>query len=301
MCQRFSLRRWERNDVADGEQERFPLDKVDLDQPSVARVYDYYLGGDTNYAVDRAFAEKALERFPFVAPAAKANRLFLHRVVRWMVKQGIRQFVDIGSGVPTMGSTHQVADEVAAGCRVVYIDNEAVAVAHSRLLLEQEQVTDRHTVVHADLRAPDLLWKKVRETGLFDVREPVGLLLLAVLHVTQPGPDGTDVGPAAVARYRKLIAKGSYLAISHGTADDVPEYRQREMAEFGRMYDNSTTPVIWRSHADIEALFGDLEMVEPGATWTPLWRPEESSASAPTIRFAEPNDSVVWAGVARKP
>lgn len=280
--------------------EAFPLEGVDLDHPNVARVYDYYLGGRANYAVDRVFGEKALERYPFVRPAAQANRLFLHRVVRYLVKQGIRQFVDIGSGVPTMGSTHQVADEVTPDSNVVYIDNEAVAVAHSRILLEREEVTDRHAVVQADLRDPDLLWKRIADSGVIDTEQPVALLLLAVLHVTQPGPDGADCGPEAVARYRELLSPGSYLVISHGTGDGVPESRAKEMAEFGSMYDHSATPVHWRSHADIDALFGDLVLVEPGTTWTPLWHPEESGANAPAIEFDSPNDSVVWAGVARK-
>ncbi|GAA4668746.1 MULTISPECIES: SAM-dependent methyltransferase [Amycolatopsis] len=280
--------------------EKFPVEGVDLDHPNVARVYDYYLGGKANYAVDRVFAEKALEAFPFVRPAAKSNRLFLHRAVRYLVKQGVRQFIDVGSGVPTMGSTHQVADELNTGTRVVYIDNEAVAVAHSQMLLEQDGDPDRHAVIRADLRDPDLLWRKVRDSGVIDFGQPVALLLIAVLHVTQPGPDGTDVGPEAVARYRELLTPGSYLVLSHGTADGVPESRAREMAEFGKMYDNTATPVIWRPRAEIEALFGDLEMVEPGATWTPLWRPEENGDNAPDVRFDSPNDSVVWAGVGRK-
>lgn len=279
----------------------FPLEGVDLDHPNVARVYDYYLGGEANYAVDRIFGEKALERYPFVRPAAQANRLFLHRVVRYLIKQGVRQFVDIGSGVPTMGSTHQVADEVAKDAHVVYIDNEAVAVGHSQLLLEREEVTDRHAVIQADLRDPDLLWRRVAESGVIDTEQPVALLLIAVLHVTQPGPDGADLGPEVVARYRELLSPGSYLVISHGTDDGVPESRVREMADFGKMYDHSATSVIWRSHADIDALFGDLPLVEPGTTWTPSWKPEESGENAPSIDFEHPNDSVVWAGVARKP
>ncbi|MGP4018686.1 SAM-dependent methyltransferase [Saccharopolyspora sp. 5N708] len=283
------------------EADAFPLEGVDLEHPNVARVYDYYLGGEANYAIDRVFGEQALAKFPFVRPAAKANRLFLHRVVRYLIKQGVRQFVDIGSGVPTMGSTHQVADELVSDANCVYIDNEPVAVAHSRILLERENVTARHAVIHADLRDPDLLWRRVKETGMVDLDQPVALLLMAVLHVTQPGPDGADIGPQAVARYRELLSSGSYLAISHGTADGVPEVRKREMAEFGKMYDKSATPVLWRPHDEIEKFFGDLPLVEPGMTWTPLWHPEESGENAPVIEFDSPNDSVVWVGMARKP
>ncbi|HET6500966.1 MAG TPA: SAM-dependent methyltransferase [Amycolatopsis sp.] len=281
--------------------EEFPLEGVDLDHPNVARIYDYYLGGTANYAVDRVFAEKALEAFPFVRPASQSNRLFLHRAVRHLVKRGIRQFIDIGSGVPTMGSTHQVAEELTDDARVVYIDNEAVAVAHSQILLEQDGDLTRHAVVQADLRDPGSVWRRVTETGVVDVTQPLALLLIAVLHVAQPGPDGTDIAPEAVARYRELLPSGSYLAISHGTGDGVPEYRAREMAEFGKMYDNTATPVCWRPHDEIEAFFGDLELIEPGATWTPLWHPEENGPTAPRVEFKNPNESVVWAGVAYKP
>lgn len=281
--------------------ELFPVTGVDLDHPNVARIYDYYLGGTANYAVDRVFAEKALAEFPFVRPASKSNRLFLHRAVRHLIKRGVRQFIDIGSGVPTMGSTHQVAEELTPDARVVYVDNEAVAVAHSQVLLEKDGDLKRHAVVQADLRDPELLFRKVEETGVVDLSQPLALMLIAVLHVTQPGPDGTDIGPQVVEEYREKIPSGSYLVLSHGTADGVPAERAREMAEFGKMYDNTATPVIWRPRAEIEKFFGDLELIEPGATWTPLWHPDENGPSAPVIHFADPNESVVWAGVAYKP
>lgn len=274
--------------------------KIDTHQPNVARVYDYYLGGTANYAIDREFGRQALERYPFVEAAAKSNRLFLHRVVRYLIDQGVRQFIDIGSGVPTMGATHQVANQLG-GARVVYVDNEEVAVAHSEIELEKDGNPMHHAVVRADLREPDELWQAVANTGVLRLREPVALLLLAVLHVQQLDDDGRDTGPDLVARYRELLSPGSYLALSHGTADQVEQQRATEMAEFAKMYDHTATPVIWRPHADVEAMFGDFEMVEPGATWTPLWRPEYSGPDAPNVTFDSPSDSVVWAGVARKP
>ncbi|HEX4700590.1 MAG TPA: SAM-dependent methyltransferase, partial [Pseudonocardiaceae bacterium] len=156
---------------------------VDLEHPSVARVYDFYLGGTANWAIDREFGKKVLARFPLLRPIAKANRLFLHRAVRHLVRQGVRQFVDIGSGVPTMGNTHQIADELAPDCRVVYIDNEPVAVAHSQMLLDQNGDPERHAAINADLREPDELWQRVRDTDVLDLTQPVALLLVAVLHV----------------------------------------------------------------------------------------------------------------------
>lgn len=278
----------------------YPPQGVDLDHPSVARVYDWYLGGSANWAIDREFGEKALAAFPFVRPAAKANRQFLHRVVRYLAERGIRQFVDVGSGIPTMGPTHEVADRVNPESAVVYVDNEPVAVAHSQVLLEQHGDPARHAAIHGDLRDPDGLWQKVADSGVIDLAEPIALLMLAVLHVQQLDPHGVDQTAATAARYRTLLSAGSYLVISHGTADGVPQQRASDMESFARMYDRSSTPVVWRPRAEIDALFGDLELVEPGTTWTPLWHPEESTDDTPVIEFASPDDSVVWAGVARK-
>lgn len=286
--------------VTEPEQDPFPPQGVDLEHPSVARVYDWYLGGTANWAIDREFGERVLTAFPLLRPIAMANRLFLHRAVRHLVGLGVRQFVDIGSGVPTMGNTHQVADEAAPGCKVVYIDNEPVAVAHAQVLLEQHGDPARHAAINADLRNPDRLWQRVIETGVIDLDEPIALLLIAVLHVQQPGPDGVDVGPAALARYRELLPAGSYLAVSHITDDGVPEKVGERLIELKRMYDTSSSPVIWRSQSDIRALLGDFELVEPGMSWTPSWHPEESSDTAPVIEFETPNESVIWAGVGRK-
>jgi hypothetical protein len=278
------------------------MDGIDLDRPNVARIYDYYLGGNANYAVDRIFGETALTEFPFVRPAARANRLFLHRAVRYLVKQGVRQFVDVGSGVPTIGgSVHQMADELVPNAKVVYVDNEPIAVVRTQMLLEHNGDDRRHAVIQADLREPELLWHKVQEAGALDLRQPVALLLTAVIHLAQPGPDGTELGPAAVAELRELLPAGSYLAVSHGTDDGVPAHLADQLAEFGKMYETTATRVIWRSRAEIEALFGDFEMVEPGATWTPLWHPEEYRESAYEVDFAEPGESAVWAGLAHKP
>lgn len=273
---------------------------VDLEHPSVARIYDYYLGGTTNWAIDREFGKKVLARFPLVRLAAKSNRLFLHRAVRHLVRLGVRQFVDIGSGVPTMGSTHQVAKELCDDARVVYVDNEPVAVAHSQILLDENGDPTRHAAINADLREPDELWQRVREIEVLDLTKPVAVLIIAVLHVQQPGPDGCDAGPAAVARIRHLMAPGSYLAISHATADGVPPEMDTQMVELKKLYDSRSSAVTWRPHADIVELFGDFELIEPGVTWTPLWHPEETSPSAPKISFASPNESIAYAGVGRK-
>lgn len=287
--------------VTAADSEPTPPPGVDLQRPSVARVYDYYLGGSANWAIDREFGEAVLSEFPLLRPIAKANRLFLHRAVRHLARLGVRQFVDVGSGVPTMGPTHQVADEVAPDSRVVYVDNEPVAVAHSQVLLDRYGDRDRHAAVNADLREPDALWERVGETGVIDLDQPVALLLIAVLHVYQPGLDGEDTGAASVARLRQLAASGSYLAVSHLTTEGISESLQDSLAALKRMYDTrSSSRAIFRTHDEIRAVFGDFEMVEPGMTWTTEWHPEETSPLAPTIEFSAPDESAVWAGVGRK-
>jgi hypothetical protein len=284
---------------AEGEQ--LPRSSVDPELPSVARVYDYYLGGTVNRVVDRQFADKVLTRFPLVRPIAMANRLFLHRAVRHLVRLGIRQFVDIGSGLPTMGNTHAVADELAPGAStVVYTDNEPVAVTQSRAIIEEAGDPGRHAVIHADLRDPDQLWRRVGGTGLIDSAEPIGLLIIAVLHIRQPDDNGFDIGPRVLARLRELLPAGSYLAISHATMEGVPDEVSTGLSGIGRLYDAHGNPALWRSRAEIAELFGDFELVDPGITWTPLWHPEETGPSSPAVTFGTPNESIVLAGVARK-
>jgi len=279
-----------------------PPKGVDLDHPSVARVYDYYLGGTANWAIDRELGDRISARVPLVKSMAIANRTFLNRAVRHLAKSGVRQFLDIGSGVPTVGNTHDVADEVAPdSSRVVYVDYEPVAVAHSQMILEEDGDPRRHAVVLADMREPDRLWETVRNTGILNLDEPIAVLLVAVLHVAQPGPDGNDIGAEAVARYRELMPSGSYLVISHATDDGVPPEQVSGMAAIKQMYDASNNGVIWRPREEIDALMGDFELVEPGMTWTVAWRPEDSVRGVPNIEFSTPSESVAWAGVARKP
>lgn len=280
---------------------------VDLDRPSVARVYDYLLGGSANWAIDRRFGDQMVAIAPLVKDMALANRVFLNRVVRYLSGQGIRQFLDIGAGVPTAGNTHQVADEWAMeqgrapDARVVYVDYEPVAVAHAEALLDKEGDDRRHAVIDADLRAPEDLWRKAVDTELLNTSEPTAMLLIAVLHVQQPDQSGKDVGPDAVARLRALPTGGSYLAISHATDDGVPPDLARGLADIKGLYDaSSSSNVVWRTRKDVEGLLGDFEVVEPGWSWTSTWRPEEGSASAPTITFPEPSHAVIWAGVGKK-
>jgi hypothetical protein len=277
--------------VADSEQEQLP---------SVARVYDYYLGGTAHRPIERRFGDKVLTLFPLVRPIARANRVFLQRAVRHLVRRGIRQFVDIGSGMPAIGSTHTVADELAPGANTVtYVDNDPGTVAHARILIAKSGDPARHAVIHADLRDPDQLWHHVDDTGLIDLTEPVGLLMIAVLHLRQLDGSGIDIGPQVVARYRELLSTGSYLAISHATKEGVPDEVKATLAGVGKMYGTHGSPTIWRTRREVADLFGEFELVAPGITWTPLWHPEETVSGSPS--FTTPNKSSVLAGVARKP
>ncbi|HEX3592434.1 MAG TPA: SAM-dependent methyltransferase [Pseudonocardiaceae bacterium] len=290
-------------DVTGGREttDSFPPEGVDLDRPSVARIYDYYLGGTSNWAIDREFGDKVKEAFPLAVSAARANRQFLFRVVRHLMRLGVRQFVDLGAGLPTMDHTHSVADAYERGAaRVVYVDNEPVAVAHSQILLEQQGDPRRHTAINADLRAPARLWQQVLDTGLIDLNQPIGLLMIAVLHVRQSDEHGRDIGDDLVGRYRNLLPSGSYLAISHATAEGVPTAIAGQMVELKALYDSSSSPVLWRTHQEIATLFGDFELLEPGLTWTPSWHPEESVSRANEPVFAHPSESIAYAGVGRK-
>jgi len=283
-------------------------DGVDLERPSVARVYDYILGGTANWAIDREFGDRILEGFPLVKDIALANRMFLNRVVRHLAKRGVRQFLDIGAGVPTAGNTHEVADELALAehrrpdTRVVYVDNEPVAVAHAEILLDERGDPNRHAVIDADLRNPDDVWEKALDTELLDPHEPIALLLIAVLHVHQPGPDGTDLAPASVARFRELLPSGSLVAISHVTIDGVPDEPAALMSHLVSMYHASAASGgLIRTRQEIAAMLEGWPMLEPGWAWTPEWHPEETGPNVRTITFPTPSHALLWAGVAEKP
>jgi hypothetical protein len=260
-------------------------------------MYDWYLGGTTNYAVDREFGKKILDVFPIVRPVAWANRHLLHRVVRHLVGRGVRQFIDIGSGVPTAGNVHQVADEIAPDSRVVYVDNEPVAVGHSRIVLEEHGDPERHAVVNDDLRSPGSVWRQALASGVIDPAEPVGLLLISVLHFIT----GDGEAEWALAKYRDLLPSGSYLAIAHATVDGAHPQRAQEYLKLVDMYEQTSNPVRLRSWEETQALFGDFELIAPGMCWAPEWHPEEAIPGTGADLFNSPDESVVCAAVGYKP
>lgn len=259
--------------------------EVDTTRASIARVYDYLLDGAHNFAIDRELALKGLELLPNLRDAARFNRAFLHRAVRFCLDQGIRQFLDIGSGVPTVGNVHEVAQAVAPDSHVVYVDNEPVAVAHSELILEGN---DRAGVVWADAREPHTILSHPTTRRLLDFERPVAVLMVAVLHAI---PDKDD--PAGiVAQFRDAVVPGSFLAVSHGTSDRGSE----QLRIYRDMFKDSQTPVVHRTHEEVFGLFDGWKLIEPGVVFTPEWRPEPGAA-----RVLDPERGFCYAGVATKP
>jgi hypothetical protein len=260
---------------------------LDVSVPSIARLYDYLLGGGHNFAVDRALATQVEAAMPGLRHAARVNRAFLTRVVRFLVAQGIRQFLDIGSGIPTVGSVHQVALQGNPECRVVYVDRDPVAVAHSELMLADE---DRAAIVRADMRDPEAILASPPARRLLDLREPVAVLMLLMLHWV---PDESDP-LGLLARYRDRLAGGSYLAITHVTGDG----QSGELSKATGAIQRSGSPdqVTLRSHAQITPMFGDFEIVEPGLVGCALWRP----GGPGDIAAAPDMNTLVYAGVGRK-
>jgi hypothetical protein len=246
---------------------------VDLDRPSVARVYDYYLGGSHNFAADRAFAEQILQSTPAVRLAAQDNRDFLRRAVQYLVAQGVRQFIDLGSGIPTAGNVHQIVQAVAPGSKVVYVDLDPVAVAHSRALLND--VPDA-AVISGDLRKPAEVLSNPALRAVIDFREPVAIMLVAVLHFVTDEEHPAEI----VAGYAAATVPGSYLAISHAGHNSERELTAAERASL-ETYRKSPMPVILRSSTQVRALFGDLTIVEPGVVPAPLWRPDGPTDDVP--------------------
>lgn len=260
-------------------------DGVDQELPSSARIYDYLLGGGHNFAADRQVAERFASALPGARDIARLNRAFLRRAVLFMISSGVRQFLDIGSGIPTVGNVHEIAQKVDPECRVVYVDSEPVAISHSGLILAGN---DRATAIQADLGDPDSILTNPRTTRLLDFTRPIGLLMVGVFHFV---PESRD--PSAVlAGYRDALPSGSYLALSHFTSDTRPA----EMAAMVEVMKSSKDPVYPRSRERITELFDGFELLEPGVVSTPLWRPDSDVDLADS-----PERDQILAGVGRKP
>jgi len=234
--------------------------------------------------VDRRMAREAISMWPDLPVIMQTNRAFLRRAVRYLVAHGISQFLDIGSGIPTVGNVHEVAQEANPRARVVYIDNDPVAVAHSRAILAGNE---RTTVVHADLRQTDSIIDHPVVRATLDLEQPVAVLVIAVLHFV---PDEDD--PAgAVDRLRDRLVPGSHLVLSHASAEGRPEVA----ASHRQLYTRTPTPMTMRGRAEIARLFDGFELVDPGLVWLPLWRPD-----SPSEGLEQPERTTGFAGVGRR-
>jgi SAM-dependent methyltransferase len=255
---------------------------LDVTRPSIARIYDYLLGGAHNFVVDRELADEIGRVSPDVVETARANRHFLRRAVRFLAGAGIRQFIDIGSGIPTVGNVHEVAQAVAPDARIVYVDIDPIAVAQSRSILGDNPAA---AVLCVDLRDPQKILAEATGTGLIDLDQPAAVLLAGVLHFL---PDPDDPGEL-VRQLREALAPGSYLLISHATGDDQPPQVRAAQQLTGR-----AAEITLRTHAEISAYFGPFALVEPGLVYVGRWRPDPADEPDP-----HPERVAGYAGVGR--
>jgi O-methyltransferase involved in polyketide biosynthesis len=251
--------------------------------PHIARVYDYWLGGKDNFAADRELGEQTLQAYPNLVFSVRANRAFLARAVRFLAgTAGIRQLLDIGTGIPTANNTHEVAQRIAPDSRIVYVDNDPIVLSHAKALLKSTP-EGGCAYLGADLRDPDTILAGATET--LDFGQPVAVILLAVL---QFAGDDAQAG-AIVNRLMGACAPGSFVVISH-PASDIDAEQHAEMVR--RMNDSMAQQVTLRDRAAVTRLFAGLDLAEPGVVRASEWRPDtELEAATPTV---------LWAGVARK-
>ncbi len=258
--------------------------EVDTKRANVARVYDYWLGGSHNFLTDQDLARAIVAVEPNARAIARANRAFLGRAVRFLAAAGIRQFLDIGSGIPTEGNVHEVAQRADPQAHVVYADTDPVAVAHSKAILAGNA---NAAIIEADLREPEKILTHPTVGKLIDFSQPTGLLLVAVLHFIADAEDPWRI----VATLRDALAPGSYLVLGHGTDESKPTVARAAEAVYNR---SVATDVHVRSRAEILRLFDGFDIVDPGLVFMPQWRPD-SPADVP----ADPSQFWGLVGVGR--
>ncbi|WP_201787207.1 SAM-dependent methyltransferase [Actinoplanes sp. TFC3] len=257
---------------------------IDVNVPNAARMYDYYLGGKDNFAADRAAAEAVLAVAPEMRAAAASGRALIERVVNHLVRErGIRQILDLGSGLPAAKNVHEFAQAAHPDARVVYVDYDDVVCTHGRFLLTDP---GRARIVHRDFLEPETILQDPEVTGLLDFDQPVAVLMMFLLHLVPDSAHPHD----AVAEYRKALAPGSYLAISHAANDARPDY----MARISDIYERANTPFTPRDRPSIEAFFGDFVFEAPGLV--NIW-PHEALPAGVDPELARTG----YGGVARKP
>lgn len=259
---------------------------VPIDKPNVARMYDYHLGGFHYFDVDQQAAEQMLAFFPDLKQIMWANRAFLRRAIAFLHTQGIDQFLDIGSGLPTVGNVHEMAQARNPAARVVYVDIDPVAVEYSKALLRGNP---HATAIRGDVRYPDLILKRPEVQQLLDFRRPVAVMLVAVLHFVADDAQAYQ----SVRSLREAMPAGSYLVISHATHEKVPP---EVVTRSEQIYARSTIPFKTRLRHEVAGFFDGLMLVEPGLVYAPAWRPK----TAKDVFFDEPERACNFAGVACK-
>ena len=257
--------------------------------PNVARIYDYILGGKDNFAADRRAAQQLLAALPDIAGVVRDNRSFIGRVVRFLAGEaGIRQFLDLGAGLPTQSCVHEMAQAIAPDARVVYVDNDPVVCSHGQALLGQR---DTVGVALGDLRRPAEILRHPAVLAKLDFSQPVGVLCVCALHFV---PD-EEKPHQIIAEYRDHLAPGSYLALTHGITAPTPEDDPDGVVQsVTNIYQNASAQIHVRPTKEIERFFDGFEIIEPGVLWTADWRPD------PGTRPAGRPDSL-HGGVGRKP
>jgi hypothetical protein len=248
--------------------------KIDMSKPNAARMYDYHLGGAHNFAPDRALASQVEQVSPWVKDVARINRAWLHRVVNFLMSQGIRQFLDLGSGIPTVGNVHEIAQHADPATRVAYVDNEPVAVHHSHELLQDNENAG---IAWADVCDPRAVLEHPEVTRLIDFTEPVGLLIVGLLLFIDD-----DADPAGlVASYRSACPAGSYLAISTMSQDEADPATRAQLANLLALYEGADERITPRTKETIEGWFAGTSLVEPGLTLLDEWRPDREALTSP--------------------
>ncbi len=259
---------------------------IDLTVPSVSRIYDYYLGGSHNFEVDREAGRRAIEAWPGLPKIMQANRAFMRRAIRYAASQGVTRFLDIGSGIPTFGNVHEVARAESPESRVVYVDNDPVAVAHSRAVLQDDDGTD---VVSADFRSPRDILESPEVERLLEPGRPVALMLVALLHFIED----RDEPWKTVAELRDALPAGSMLVLTHASGDG--EFKVADRGEgAANVYRRIGSPLLMRSRGEVERFFDGWDTVDPGVVAMPRWRPDGPTDQEDPVVFSG------FGGVGRK-
>ncbi|MGW0659649.1 SAM-dependent methyltransferase [Streptodolium elevatio] len=250
---------------------------IDTSTPHTARMYDYFLGGKTNFAADRAAGDRIIGIMPGIVETSLANRAFLGRAVRHVARAGVRQFLDIGTGIPTSGNTHEVAQAVLPEARVAYVDNDPIVLAHARALMSSDG-RGRTSFSQGDLREPEKILASPEVRDVIDFDSPVCLNLLAIMHFIGPEDDPERI----IAVLREAMVPGSYMLMTHGTGDFVDDDLGDAAVE---VYKNASAGVTGRTHAEIAAFFEGFDLVEPGIVRLPLWRPDGDGPTDEELRL----------------